>query len=360
MANVPGMYQLSDLLAVRNQSAASFGLDNILPTIQNEVAYANQRADEMMADFCQPFYEQSALWGGGGAVEMEVMDEHGNPMPSHSTPGIVAQFPISLHKQALGWNAEYFRRATPREVAMKFLECRKGYFRALTKGMRRAIYGYGNGVTSEYSFTDKLTNGVALTIKSLCNGGVTVGTIPDSPAGVAFANTHCHLNPDDGIDAAWYRTLYEHVTQHGNTKGLKCIISSTNLAALATFTTIFTPLSYALLNYAGSTSTIKKLDNGDVENQLVGYLDGNVEVWVKPWAVAEYAVVVATGESEKMLGYRQPAQEDLRGWRLQATFDDHPLHAEYASAEFGFGVFNRVMGAVCQDGAAWTVPGPAI
>jgi hypothetical protein len=360
MANTYGAYQLADLLAVRNASAIDFGLDNILPTIQFEVDYANQRVNEMLADLCQPFYVQAATWGGGGTVEMEDMDEHGNPMPSHSAPGITAHFPIVLKKQALGWNSEYFRRAKVSEVAEKFLECRKGYFAALTKAMRRALYGYGNGVTSEYSFVDRLTNGVTLTVKSLCNGGVTVGTIPDSPAGVAFANTHCHLNFDDTVDASAYQDVINHVVQHGNTKGLKCIIHRDNLAELATLTTIFKPLDSALISYMGSTSTIKKMDFSDYENMEVGYLSGDIPVYVKPWAVAEYIVVVATGMSEKLLGYRQPADEALRGWRLQATFDDHPLHAEYASAEFGFGVFNRVMGAISQDAAAWTVPGPAI
>ncbi len=365
MTNTAGMYQLSDLLAVRNASAASFGLDLINQTLQMEVAYANKIADEMLADFAQkitgPNGEdvQSAVWGGGGSILMEEMDEFGSPMPSHSAPGITAQFPLRLMKQKLGWNREYFKKATPKEVASKFLELRKGYFQALTKYMRRALYGYGNGITSEYTFVDRLTNGVSLTVKSFCNGGVTTGDIPDSPAGTAFANTHCHLNYDDTVDASAYTDVITHVTEHGNTKGLKVFIARANLAELEALTTIYTPLSHAKVVVNGTTlavgTTQDKLNIEDLENQLVGYINGEIEVWIKPWAVAEYILCVATGMPEKALGYRIADP-----WHIAAPYDDYPLYAENTEAEFGFAVFNRVMGAVSQDAASWTVPGPAI
>jgi hypothetical protein len=359
MANVPGVYQLTDLLAVRNASAASFGLNDIWATLQAEVDYVNQRTAEMLADLAQPFFTQSALWGGGGAVAMEEMDEFGAPLPSHSAPGIVAQFPIKLYKQSLGWNRQYFQTATPAEVASKFLECRKGYYQSLTKAMRRALYGYGNGTTSEYAFTDRLTNGVALTIKSLCNGGVTTGDIPDSPAGVAFANTHCHLNFDDTVDASAYQDVIDHVTEHGNTRGLKCYIARANLAELAALTTIFTPYDSRLIAAIEAT-TNQKMDYSDYENMEVGFLAGDIPVFVKPWAVAEYIAIVATGENEKVLGYRQPENQAMRGWRIVAPYDDYPLYAEHTEAMFGFGVFNRVMGAISQDAGSWSVPGPAV
>jgi hypothetical protein len=359
MTNTVGMYQLTDLLAVRNASSASFGLDLINQTLQAEVAYANQQADEMLSDFCQKFTSQSAVWGGGGSIVMEEMDEHGTPLASHSAPGITAQFPLRLYKQKLGWNREYFKKATPAEVASKFLELRKGYFNALIKGMRRGLYGFGNGVTSEYTFVDRLTNGVSLTVKSLANGGVTAGTIPDSPAGAPFATTHCHLNYDDSVDASTYQDVIDHLTEHGNTKGLKCYIARANLAELVTLTTIFTPLSHMKVAVNGTTlavgTTADKFDMADFENQLVGYLNGEIEVWVKPWAVAEYILMVATGMPEKVLGFRLDDP-----WHIAAPYDDYPLYAENTEAEFGFGVFNRVMAAVSQDAASWTVPGPAI
>jgi hypothetical protein len=359
MANTAGMYQLSDLLAVRNASAATFGLDLINQTLQREVAYANAQASSMLAKFCQPMSAQSAVWGGGGSIVMEEMDEHGAPLASHSAPGITAQFPLRLFKQKLGWNREYFKKATPAEVASKFLELRKGYFNALIKGMRRALYGYGNGTTSEYTFVDRLTNGVSLTVKSLCNGGVTVGDIPDSPAGVAFANTHCHLNFDNTLDASFFTDMVTHLTEHGNSKGMELYISRTNLAAVEALTTVYTPLSHLKIDVNGTTlavgTTQDKLNTDDYEDQQVGMLVGEIPVFIKPWAVAEYYLLVATGMPEKVLGLRMADP-----WHIAAPYDDYPLYAENAEAEFGFGVFNRVMATVTQDGAAWTVPGPAI
>ena len=352
MANVAGMYQLSDLLAVRNASAASFGLDLINQTIQSEVAYANAQASEMLADLAQKFTTQSAIWGGGGTVLMEEMDEFGVPLPSHSTPGITAQFPLRLFKQTIGWNREYFKKATPAEVASKFLELRKGYFAALIKSMRRALYGYGNGTTCEYSFVDRLTNGVTLTIKPFAQGDVTVGTIPDSPAGVAFANTHTHMLAENVVTGADVNALIDTVTEHGMTKGLKLYVNAADKAAIAALTTWYTPLSNALLSYAGVTSTLKKLDSLDLENQMVGYWNNNVEVWVKPWAVDGYLLCVATGMPEKALGFRLDDE-----WHIAAPYDDYPLYAEHTEAEFGFGVWNRIVGAVnYMDNDTWANP----
>jgi hypothetical protein len=357
MPNIAGMYQLTDLLAVRNASAASFGLDNINQTLQMEVQYANDRVNEMLADLAQPMNVQSAIWGSGGAVLMEEMDEFGVPLPSHSAPGITAQFPLRMYKQTIGWTEEYFQQATPAEVAEKFLELRKGYFQALTKSMRRALYGYGNGTTCQYTFVDRLTNGVSLTVYPFSQGDVTVGTVPDSPAGATFANTHTHMLAENVVSGADINALIDTVKEHGNTKGLKLYVNAADIAAVAALTTWYTPLSEAIFAYAGVTSTILKKDNLDTENVMMGYWTGGVEVWVKPWAVDGYLLCVATGMPEKALGYRQRPQPALQGWRICATYSDHPLIAEYAKAEFGFGVFNRTMGGVnYMDNDTWANP----
>ena len=357
MTQTTGLYSLQDLLAVRNASAAQFGLDNINQTVQAETAYANRAVDEMLADLCQPMNVQSAIWGGGGLVNMEEMDEYGVPLPGHNAPGITAQFPIRMYKQTLGWTEEYFQQATPAEVAEKFLELRKGYFAALTKSMRRALYGYGNGTTCQYSFIDRLTNGVTLTVYPFSQGDVTVGIVPDSPAGASFANNHTHMLAENIVTGADINALIDTVTEHGNTKGLKLYVNAADKAAVAALTTWYTPLSNALLSYSGVTSTLVKLDSVDLENQMVGYWNNNVEVWVKPWAVDGYLLCVATGMPEKALGYRQRPQPALQGWRICAQYSNHPLIAEYAKAEFGFGVFNRTMGAVdYMDNDTWANP----
>lgn len=346
-----GIYSISDLLAVRNASAASYGIETIWRTVQMETEYANKRVNEMLADFCMPVTAQSAIWGGGGTVAMDEVDEYGVPMAKQNAIGITAQFPLRMYKQQLGWTEEYFETATPAEVAEKFLELRKGYFAQITKQMKKSLY-----LSSVISFVDRLTNGVTLSVKPLQAGDITVGTVPDSPAGVVFANTHTHILAENVVSAADVQALVDTVTEHGNTKGLKIFMNAADKAAFIALTG-FTPLSQIYINYDGVNSTVKKLDNEDVENQLIGYWLGGIECWVKPWACDNYLLCVATGMPEKVLGYRQRAQSNLQGWRIVNQFNDHPLIAEYAKAEFGFGVFNRVMGAVnYMNNDTWADP----
>lgn len=73
--------------------------------------------------------------------------------------------------------------------------------------------------------------------------------------------------------------------------------------------------------------------------------------------IEHYHLCVATEMPEKALLYRQRPQPSLQGWRIAAPYNEYPLVAEYAEAEFGFAVFNRVMGAVLYDGnATYAVP----
>jgi hypothetical protein len=287
---------------------------------------------------------------------MEKMDEYGRPKPGANKPGITAQFPIYSFKQALGWTEKYFKLATPAEVAEKFLELRKGYLAALVNQMKRALYGVGDGTTSKYTFVDRLTNGASLICWPLANGGIATADLPDAPDGTTFLNTHDHMNGDATVTALDVQATIDHVTEHGNTKGLKLIYNKADAAAIEALTG-FTALSEAVFNYNGTQSTIVKLATQDLSNQLKGYWKGAIECWVKPWAVDGYLVCVATGEPEKALGYRQRPQSELQGWRIVSMFEDHPLIAEYAEAEFGFAAFNRTMAAIdYMDNDTWANP----
>jgi hypothetical protein len=347
MAETKGVYSLDDLNAVRDASAASFGLDRVQATLQAQAAYDRAQINQALADLAHPVTTQSLVWGGGGNIAMEEVDEYGRPLPGHLTQGITAQFPLREFKQALGWTADFFERATPADMAAQYIALRKGYTHALQVWLKKSLYAVGGN----YSFVDRLTNKVTLAVKCLINADSTV--LPDSPAGATFDGaSHDHLDGEASLTAAFVDALILDVTEHGNTKGLKIYISKTDRAAFeALYSAVagdrFVPLSLPMLSYGSTLSTTVKLETQDTEDVLIGYWKPlMVEVWVKPWAIANYVVCAATGMPEKVLGYRQPAQPGLQGWRIAAQFSDHPLIAEYAKAEFGFGVYNRTMAAV--------------
>ncbi|HEY9463793.1 MAG TPA: hypothetical protein VIR54_11925, partial [Vicinamibacterales bacterium] len=93
-------------------------------------------------------------------------------------------------------------------------------------------------------------------------------------------------------------------------------------------------------------ATVTRLDN-----RAIGIF-GAAEVWVKPWAIANYAFVCDTTDPRKPLVMRQE-----EGLHLEATIETFPLRADYYEHMFGFGAWNRLNGAVLQfNNASYSAP----
>jgi hypothetical protein len=346
-----GIYSLEDLRAVKYASAAEFGLDTINKTLQAELANYNAQMREQMMLLAEPLTEQSRIYGTSGIALMAEVDEFGKGVSQKDSVGVTVSFPLKVFAAALGWTEKHLQMATPAEMAEKMIKVQKGYAAAVTKAVKQAIFNNTN-----YNFTDHLVNGVTLGVKRLINADGSV--IPNSPSGATFdGSTHTHYlaraaalaNSD--IDGA-----ISTVTEHGNTHGLKMFVNLSNKAAVTALSK-FKALDSALLAYSGVTSTITKLNTNDFENQMIGYWDGYVEVWVKPWVPANYILVAATEEPEKLLGYRELPQPSMQGLRIDAPFGIAPLVAQNAEAIFGFGVWNRLAGSVLYiGGTTWTNP----
>lgn len=352
MATTTGNYSISDLLLVKNASAAEFGIDHIQATVQAETSYTNNVVNEMLADLAQPTTNQIEVWGGNSAHLMDEVDEFGLALPKEQSAGINAAAPLKRFTQKLGWTQKYFEIATPAEMATQYLALRKGYLLQIQRQIKKAIF---NNVRAD--FIDRLYNGVTLTnVYPFINADGT--TLPDSPAGVTFDGaTHDHYDGEASLTATFVDNLVSDVTEHGNTKGLKLFISLTDAAAVSAltgFTALPDEATQTLLTrlVTGQTS---KID--DLENRAIGYWKGGIPVHVKPFMIASYLVCVATDMPEKALLYRQRPQPSLQGWRVASPYNDYPLVAEYAEAEFGFAAFNRTMLAVLYTGnATYAVP----
>lgn len=348
-----GSYSLADLLQQRFASAAEFGLDTINEVLQRDLANYNSQVTDQMALFAEPLTKQSRIYGVSASVSMVEVDEFGAPPTQKNLPGLTVSFPLRLYKSGLGWTSKTLEIATPREIASKFIEARRGHAARLILEMRKALF-----LSSNYTFVDKLTNGVSLAIKRLLNADG--DAIPNSPSGATFdGSTHDHYNDRDGgslanvdIDA-----IVSDVTEHGNTRGLKIIIAladKTDVKAL----TGFVDLGDGGIIYNAADTTLKKLNFDDLENQLIGYWrDSSTEVWVKPWGVQNYALCIASGVTEKAVGFRQREQTTLQGLRILARIDDYPMIADNMEAEFGMGIWNRTAAAVVDFGnSSYTDP----
>ena len=353
MATTNGVYSIADLLQVKNASAADFGVETINAAIQAETSYTNEYVNQMLSDLIQPTTNQIEVWGGGQAHLMTEIDERGEALPQRQVLGINAAAPLRRFQQKLGWTQKYFELKTPAELAAQYLALRKGYLLEIQRQIKKSIF---NNVRAD--FVDNLYNGVTLTnVYPFLNADSTV--IPDSPAGASFTvSTHDHYDGEGSFTPGFIDALVSDVSEHGNTRGLKLYTALADVgnftSASAGFTGLPTGETQTYLTQLVSGQTA---DFSDLENKLLGYWTGGVEVWVKPWCIANYVVCVATGMGEKALLYRQRPQSSLQGWRIAAPYEEYPMIAEHAEAEFGFSAFNRTMAAVLYfANATYAVP----
>lgn len=353
MANtaLTGTFSVDDLLAVRNASAAEFGLDNINKALQADLSFYNGLVSEQMGLFAENLTVQSKIYGASVLHQMEQVDEFGvAPSKKGYSTGDVS-FPLRMYSSSIGWTQKFLEIATPEELASEYLSVRAGHSYEINKQIKKAIYNNTN-----YTFVDKLSNGVSLTVRRFLNADSQA--IPDFQGTSFTASSHTHYVASATLTGVAINSLISNVQEHGHTRGLKLIINiadKPDMVAL-TGTGSFVPLSNAIMVYNASDSTLTKLDNTDLANQMIGYWDGNVEVWVKPYAVENYMLCI-TSEGEKALGFRQRPQASLQGLRLVSDLPGFPLISKSFEAEFGLAVNSRTSGAVLYfANATWANP----
>lgn len=350
MANI-GSYSVDDLLAVRFSSAATYGLDTINKVLQANLNYYNAEVSEQLSLLAESATEQQRIYGTSAMVDMVEIDEYGAAPTKKNLTGVTCGFPLRLYSASIGWTSKFFELASPAEIAEKYLQVRKGHAAKMTQEIKKAIFNNAN-----YTFVDKLTNGVSLGVKRFINADSSV--IPNSPAGVSFdgaSHTH-YLARASTLANSDIDGIVSTVTEHGHTQGLILVIALADKAAISALTG-FKKLSSPELIYNVTDATVAKIDMGDLENQMIGLWNETIPVWVKPWAIANYVLCVATGAAEKPLVFRQRPQGGLQGLRIVAEINDYPLIAKSMEAEYGFGVWNRTAGSILYTGAtSWANP----
>ena len=333
MTEQTGILSIKDLLASRFTSAAQFGLDTINKTLQADVDYFNSQVVEQVGSLAEMTSDRQRIYGTSAAISMVEVDEFGLARSKKNLVGGSVAAPLRKFESVLAWTNDYLKVASPAELVETYLKARKGYSMSIIKQVKKAIFNKDN-----YSYTDQFVDNVALGIKRLVNADGAV--IPDSPAGATFdgaTHTHYFGTTGTGVANADIDFQVTHLTEHGHTNAVKLVIALADASAIKALTG-FVTLGDGGIVYGNSDTTARKLDFSDLENQLIGYWrNSSVEVWVKPWGTANYSFVYSEGAGEKPLIYRVRPQTALQGFRIAAQFDSHPLVAQVAQAEFGFG-----------------------
>lgn len=346
-----GTYDLTSLLAVTNQSAAEFGIDRIAEVLQQDIDAHNRIVvEDLLPELAEVTTDRQRIAGIVSDTEMMEVDDYGRaPTQVEVTPPTLG-FPLRLFQHNIGWTEKFMEAATPADLAKRTLGAEGAHLRALRKAIQRAFY-----ISANYTWVDRLIDSVSLAVKRLANADGFA--IPTGPNGEAFdASTHTHYLAEAALSAAGATSLVNTVIEHEVAGTLRIAINSANEAAWRALSGFVAAADPRLILATNASQAEDRLDIMRLNDRMIGYF-GAAEVWVKPWALANYAVAYIVAPETKPLVFRQRTQATLQGLRIAAETRAFPLTARFMEAEFGVGVWNRVaMAVLYHAGGAYVDP----
>ena len=345
-----GTHDISSLLAANNQSVAEFGTDNVAAILAADRAVHNRIASELTADLAEETTDRQRASGVSSTGTMLEVDEYGRAPTQKAGVPVTLGFPLRLYQWPVGWTRRYLLRATPKDLAIAQQNAQVAHLRTLVREIKKSFF-----LSANYTVADRLTDNVSLAVKRLANADSM--SIPNGPNGETFdASTHQHYTAEASLTAAGLLASINTVIEHGVSGVVRTAISATNETAVRALSGFVEAQDPRVINATTADTARDSLALFDPGNRLIGYF-GSSQVWVKPWAIASYAVTYDTGPAMRPLVKRVSNEAALRGLRLAAEIEAHPLHAEFQEDEFGFAVMNRTKMAVHYfGGASYTDP----
>lgn len=346
-----GTHTIADLSAnaFAGTTIEEFGVENLNTAIQNDLEVHNRRSQEMVGTLCDISTERSTIYGTSNGIRSFKKDQFTRGPTQKISLGSKVEFPLDGNQVAVGWTADFLRRATVQDVAKRTIAARQAHLAQIQQDIKEALFGPTN-----YTWFDRLTDGLDLGVKRLLNADG--GAIPSGPNGEAFdAATHSHY---DGF--AWagataqaradaVAALVQDVVEHGHGDDVRIYINraqETDFRALPGFDKLPPPNIVVGANESRGVGT---LDISVADNRLIGYFNG-FPVWTRPWIPANYTFAFSAGDPRKPLRFRVSAVRGEQGLFIAGQIITHPLQAEYMEFFHGVGGFTRTNGAILYLG----------
>lgn len=334
-----GTLTLDHLLNERHQSVRAFGLERIIPVIQEDLRVHNAIVGSLYGDFCEFSSDSQRIAGGSDVGEMIDVDEFGRAPTQKVGTSASLGFPLRAMQYNLGWTSMWFKTHSVAEMAEQVENAKKAHLQRITRDTKRAMY-----LSSNYTFRDRLVTPVVdLAVKRFCNADSF--PIPDGPNGEVYtAASHQHYTAEASLTAANLKIAVNTVIEHGHGNDPVLYINQADETAVSALTGFKEAKDDRLiLGTHEDTAGIRK-DMSVLNDRRIGYFHG-ATVWVKPWAIANYALIVDRADARKPLVMRT-RDGSAPALVPEAEFEHFPLHAKYMSSEFGVGVYTRTNGAV--------------
>lgn len=351
MAQRTGTHTLPDLLAARfaEVRAVEYGIDNLVAVLQADVETHNAIMEDLIGEFADPTFDIFRRQGTSTDGEFQEVDEFGRAPTQKVAPGQTVGFPMRKFQHPLGWTQDFQDRATVQDFAIGQVNAQKAHRRLVARELKRAIYGAAN-----YTWVDIYApNVIDVPVKAFYNADG--AGIPNGPNGEVFVGaSHTHYLASATLTVAAADSLILTVIEHGFGSQLRIFINKadeTGWRGLSGFQAY--PADYLTRGMPTTLMPGGTLDVTRTDNRAIGRY-GAAEVWVKPWAVANYAICVSAGASKPLAWRRDRIHPGLY---LAATMNIFPLYAQYMQVFLGFGVWNRGNGAVLQfNNGTYTSP----
>lgn len=353
-----GTYTIADLTenAFATTTVQEFGMDRMNDAIVADLEMHNRRISEVLGDIAQPTTERSTIYGTNADSDMVPADEYTRGPTQKITRGSKVENPLDKYQFAVGWTADYLRRATVTDMALRQVSARQAHLRRLALDVKNALFGATN-----YTFTDRWVDSNDLAVKRLVNADS--APIPNGPNGETFtASTHTHYDAIDWAAAnsaakiAFVQGLFSDLVEHGHGADVRLYINKSQETDMRALTPNFAALPPPNIEFRNTDTAIGRLDITRADNRLIGYFDG-FPVYTKPWVPALYFFTFAAGDVGKPLRMRRSVVAGEQGLFLAGQIITHPLQAQYMETFHGFGAFTRTNGVIGYlGGASYTVP----
>lgn len=337
---------LDTLAASAAGTIAEYGENNAFDQVSIALAAHDALLADIVLAIAEPTSDRLRMAGGSSAMVAQELDEFGRPAPQKITAGAPLGFPLRRIGNALQWTRDWMQTKTPAELAAQINAIMIADRDMIMRDIKRALF-----LSSNYSFVDRLTDGMTLAVKRLANADSFA--IPDGPDGTSFdSSTHTHYAARVGsLAASDITAVITNVRHHYDMGEIRLYINSAQESAVRGFTSNFFPYHDPRLILGSSTTHAGgTLDVANINHRAIGIFD-EAEVWVAPWVPASYMAAVITGPGIRApLAFRTRNGQGVGQLELVGDHDSYPLRANMWKRDYGVGVQNRVAGAILYVG----------
>lgn len=338
-----------DTLAASQQTVAQFGEDRAFDAIEAGFQAHNAIVRELLTDLVELTTDRQRRYGGSDTMEMQDLDQFGTPLAQKITAGTTVGFPLRKAGGSLQWTRTALEVMPATQIAANVNAMMAADMRRIQRDIKRALYTPTNA-----SFVDVLVDNVTLAVKALVNADG--AGIPTGPSGEEFPGaTHTHYLAVAAPAAANSKALVNTVIEHHAQGMPRLYIAQADEATVRGFAGFQPYMDPRVILGSGSSRGDAALNVLNINNRAIGVFEG-AEVFVKPWAIANFQVAHQSGLGTRPLVMRTRGG-DFGDLRLVYEDELHPLRARVYEREFGIGVWTRTAAAVLQtNNAAYTAP----